>query len=220
MFKTELHAHCADVSPCGQVPADRLAETYINAGYTTLVLTDHYGEYSLPDWRTDGATVTADKFLRGYEAVKKHAAGRLNVLLGMEIRFLESDNDYLVYGMNRELMLKAENAFEWGVRKFSEFCRENGVILVQAHPFRDNMRITDPAVLGGIEVVNGHPTAVSRNDIAQAWAEKYPRLIKTSGSDYHEAKYTPDKGILTDEPITDIGGLVSVLSSGGYELIF
>ncbi len=219
MFKTELHAHCANVSRCGQVPADKLAEIYINAGYTTLVLTDHFSDATFPDWRTDGAEKMAREFLAGYNAVKQHADGRLNVLLGMEIRFCESDNDYLVFGLKKEHISAAERVFEWGIGKYSEFCRENGLVIIQAHPFRNNMRITDPEIIDGVEVVNGNPRAVSRNEIAHAWADKYPKLIRTSGSDYHEAVFTPGKGILTSNPITSNSELISVLKSGDYEII-
>lgn len=219
MYKTELHAHCAAVSRCGQVPADKLAEIYINAGYTTLVLTDHFSDATFPDWRTDSEQSMAEYFLRGYTAVKQSAGDRLNVLLGMEIRFCESDNDYLVFGLKKEHILKAENVFEWGIRKYSEFCRENGLVIVQAHPFRDNMRITNPNLIDGVEAVNGNPCQDSRNDMTHLWAQKYPQLIKTSGSDYHESVFTPNKGILTKQPITTSEELIAALKSADYEII-
>ena len=36
-----------------------------------------------------------DKYLNGYYILKKEAEGKLNILLGMELRFDENINDYL-----------------------------------------------------------------------------------------------------------------------------
>jgi histidinol phosphatase-like PHP family hydrolase len=41
-YKIELHAHSSESSRCGSVEAAELVEKYINAGYSALVLTDHY----------------------------------------------------------------------------------------------------------------------------------------------------------------------------------
>ena len=41
-FKTELHAHTSEVSPCGHVTAPEVADRFIAQGYTSLVITNHY----------------------------------------------------------------------------------------------------------------------------------------------------------------------------------
>ena len=85
------------------------------------------------------------------------------------------------------------------------------------------MVITDPWSVDGYEVYNGHNEQRSRNEMALAWGT-YARTVRkrvifTSGSDKHDCHHVPDGGILTDEPITSMEQLVSVLESGEYKLM-
>lgn len=41
-YKYELHCHTDEVSLCGKVPAGEIAEMYRQAGYSGIVITDHY----------------------------------------------------------------------------------------------------------------------------------------------------------------------------------
>ena len=99
-----------------------------------------------------------------------------------------------------------------------QLARENGILTIQAHPFRMGMVTTHPNEVDGIEVFNGHPGHNSNNDIAEAWAKKYGKIM-TSGTDHHNPDHMPDGGILTDEPITSEKQLIEVLRSGNYDLI-
>ena len=68
-MKWELHAHCCETSLCGHVPAEELVKSYSGAGYTGLVLTDHYNEKTL-DALTGTPEEMVEKWLRGYEIEK------------------------------------------------------------------------------------------------------------------------------------------------------
>lgn len=48
-FRTELHAHTSVVSRCAQKTPAETAELYIAAGYSSIVLTNHYVAYNFPD---------------------------------------------------------------------------------------------------------------------------------------------------------------------------
>ena len=54
VFKTELHAHSEECSECACFPAEKVAEDYIKAGYTTLVLTNHFKRYETERMCRDG----------------------------------------------------------------------------------------------------------------------------------------------------------------------
>ena len=45
-------------------------------------------------------------FFEGYRAAKALETEDFTVLLGMELRFLENDNDYLVYGFNEDFAIR------------------------------------------------------------------------------------------------------------------
>ena len=74
-FKTELHAHTKETSNCGEVPAAELIEAYINAGYSTVVITDHLSTHTY--FRYDYVNMSWDEkidvFVRGWKAAKQAA---------------------------------------------------------------------------------------------------------------------------------------------------
>ena len=217
MFKTELHCHSNDVSACARVDVNDIVKKFTEANYSTLVLSnhfsrgtyDHVGAESWEDW--------IDKFINGYEKLKAAARGKLNVLLGMELRFNANDNDYLVFGITRKFLLKYPDIFTLNPHQFHAIAKENGCLFIQAHPFGNNMQVVPPDALDGVEVFNGHMGHDSRNDIAKAWAEKF-NLIKTSGTDFHYDSSPANGGILTDKEITTMSELVEILKSGNYTL--
>lgn len=215
-YKSELHAHTSEVSPCGNLTAPEVAERYIAAGYTTLVLTNHYCDYVI-----DNAGDTWEKkithYLSAYRLMKEYAGDRLYVLLGCELRFVGSANDYLIFGCTEEFLTAHPDLHRMSLRDFSTLARENGLLIVQAHPFRNGMTVVNPEYLDGIEVFNGHCNHHSRNQIADAWAKQYG-LLRTSGTDFHHPYQNADGGIVTDEPIRTMEQLVKVLKSGSYTL--
>lgn len=217
MFKTELHCHSKDVSACAQVSVDDIVNKYTDAGYSTLVLANHFSRWTYEHVKAESWEDWINKFLYGYENLKNAAEGKLNILLGMELRFNENDNDYLVFGVTKEFLLEHSEIFTLDPYKFHGIAKENGLLLVQAHPFRNNMQIIHPDALDGVEVFNGHKGHDSRNDIAMAWADKYS-LIKTSGTDFHYNHAPANGGILTDKEITSMSELIEVLKSGDYTL--
>ena len=158
-------------------------------------------------------------FLRGYNEAKKTANGRIPVLLGMELRFRtsEGDNDYLVYGINEDLLYNTPKILNMNSRTFYDLAHKNGFLVFQAHPFRVGMKVTNPKYLDGVEIFNGNPRHNSSNDIAEMWAKKYDLMV-TSGSDYHEIEDLGSGGIWFNKEITDNKTLVEELSKRNYEI--
>lgn len=194
--KLELHAHTANVSRCAHVRARDMVLHYIDAGYSGLVVTDHFNrelrEFIGSDWSTFVHT-----YLSGYREALDAAGDRLSVYLGMEIRFNENMNDYLVYGFDEDFLFENENLFDLTLKEFRHRYVHGPIRIAQAHPFRTNSTVTEPDLLDGIEVYNGNPRANSRNHFACVWAAYYRKAF-LSGSDHHEIEDTARGGILVD----------------------
>lgn len=218
MFKTELHCHSMDISECARVSVDDIIKKYTEAGYSTLVLANHLNRGTMKFNQTEQWKEFIEKYWSAYEKLKERAQGKLNILPGAELRFNENVNDYLLFGISKEFLLKYENMLELNPEKFHKIAKENGVLFVQAHPFRNGMTIVNPCHLDGVEVFNGHKGHDSRNEIAYAWAEKF-NLIKTSGTDFHYNDVPANAGIITDFEITSLDMLVSTIKEGNYTLI-
>lgn len=218
MFKTELHCHSKDVSACARVDVETIVRKFTEGGYSSIVLTNHLSTYTYDHIHARDWDDFIDKFVYGYKKLKEYAEGKLNILLGMELRFKNSPNDYLVFGPDEKFLREHPSILDMNVWEFHKLCQENGYLLIQAHPFRNGMTVNAPWDIDGVEVFNGHMGHDSRNDIAEMWANKYS-LIKTSGTDLHYTDVPTNAGIKTEYEITSMEQLVSTLKNGTYTLI-
>ena len=223
-FKTELHLHSAPVSACGKSYPEEIVQEYLDHGYHTVVLTNHFSRFTFKNKRKGDLSALpwqekVDYYMTGYEELKKAAEGKLNVLFGCELRSNIDENDYLIYGLDEAFLRRMENFYDMPTADVSAAIREAGFLFLQAHPFRDNMMMVNPQYLDGIEIFNGNPSQDSRTDIARIWADRFG-LIGTSGSDYHrtvEGAFAG--GIFTDERITTNEQLLEILRSGKFEML-
>ena len=218
MFKTELHCHSIDASPCSTETAETIVDIYVKAGYDTVVLTNHFSKQVYDIYGCKSMDEYTDIFMKAAKKMQEAAEGKLTVIIAAEIRFNDANNDYLCFGITEEYMRSEQGFFDLGPAKFHEISKEKGWLFIQAHPFRNYMMVINPAYLDGVEVYNGHIGHASRNFIANQWADEY-NLIKTSGTDLHYSYVPATGGILTDEKIVSIEQLISVLKSGEYTLL-
>lgn len=218
-MKWELHAHCCETSLCGHVPAEELVKSYAGAGYTGLVLTDHYNAKTLdPMDGTDAEKV--EKWLHGYELAR--VAGEkygLRVLFGLEARLPINENDYLIFGATPEFLRAHPLLYRGTLPELHRLANDCGAIVVQAHPFREVCMPAAAEDLDGVEVFNGHPRHDSRNPLALEFAAAHPHLIRTSGSDYHRTQDLATGGIETDRDIRTPADLVKCLKDNAFTRI-
>ncbi|MCR5041933.1 MAG: PHP domain-containing protein [Clostridia bacterium] len=208
----EMHLHTAQTSPCARVGAKEAALAYKKGGYSGIVVTDHF----TPNTFTAGTwEEKTEFFLKGYRAAKEAEDASFSVMLGMEIRFPANGNDFLLYGLTEEFLRQNPDINLMELDSFLPLAHDYGILVFQAHPFRDNMCVVRPDRLDGIEVFNANRRHDSRNSIAKMWASLY-RMKTVSGSDFHVAGDACRGGIYTAEEIRDSVQLASVLRSGNY----
>ncbi len=212
----DLHVHTSESSRCGKVSAADVVKRYINLGYDGICITDHMNKDNAKPFG-DTYEQKAEAFLRGYRAAQKAAGDSFKVILGMEIRFLEYDNDFLVYGFDEDFVFKRDLTNFENIEEFKPFAIENNLTVFQAHPFRENMTIIDPKYIDGMEVYNGHGGHDSRNDIAYRWACKY-NLRKSSSSDFHYDTGMEPGGMYFDNLPKDSHELAKMLLDESYHL--
>ncbi|MBR5515631.1 MAG: PHP domain-containing protein [Clostridia bacterium] len=223
MGKFELHVHTAENDLVAQEVGANIVKLYKDIGYDGVVITDHYFAIFY-DWFKDELEGKShreiiDRWLKGYRAAKEEGEKcGFTVLLGAEVRFDgPMINDYLVYGIDEEFLYNAPllNRLD-SLEELLKILPENAVV-VQAHPFRDNMTVKPPENIFGIEVYNGG-TQELRNKLAKDFARYYNKPM-TSGSDFHDKGALGKGGIITKNKINSIKELVSVLKSGDYTII-
>lgn len=219
-YFTELHLHTKESSSCSKVPAREMIDMYKSKGYSTIVVTDHcksklerLGDIS---WKEK-----IDYMYKGFDIAKKYGNEQgMNILLGVEITLELTNNEYidcLVYGIDKEFLYENENIYEYSLEKLYKLCNGKGYLLVQAHPFRDNVRLAPLEYIDGIEVFNGCHDEISRNDKALEYGSSTNKIL-TSGSDFHHLNDLARGGIITDIEIKDIKQLVEILKSKKFEI--
>ncbi|MBQ7120968.1 MAG: PHP domain-containing protein [Clostridia bacterium] len=212
----DTHIHTKEASSCSRVWAADIVNRYKELGYDGLIITDHF---SASQFKRHGETYAeqVQKYLSGYRAAKEFETEDFHIILGMELRFLENDNDYLVYGFDEDFVINNDLTRYNDPEEFRPVIEANNLIMFQAHPFRIGMTVVDPELLDGVEVYNGHGDHDSRNDIALKWAEKHG-LRKLSGSDFHGNLSLEPGGIYFEEYLTDSKQVAEALRSGKYTL--
>ncbi len=217
-YKYETHCHTKLVSRCGQLEVKELIEQYKSAGYSGIVLTDHYSPmtFDLPDFFSKKKAI--DHYLKAYREAKKYSDENFTVLLGMELRFHLTVNDYLIYGINEELLYELPFLLSLYIKKASKLFHEKGCLVLQAHPFREFITRSNYKYLDGVEVYNGKASPEA-NLNAEKWADEINSPIRISGSDCHRKTGVGLGGIVTDTPIKTNEDLLAVLKNGNFRLI-
>ena len=216
-YRIEMHAHTSPVSSCSEIPPKQLVDIYKPLGFDAVVITNHF-EYN-SRWPNKEEYIKA--YINDYEQAKQYGQEQgLKVYLGAEIRFTECNNDYLIFGVDRQMLSEIYDLLPYGVENFRKSYLMPDSLFIQAHPFRDGMKLVDPSLLDGVEVFNMHPNHNSRVGFASIYARENNLSIITSGSDFHHPN-KKHEGIASLRSATlpkDSFELASILKGGDYLL--
>ncbi len=186
MFKYETHLHTVQASACASASGKHQAMAYKKAGYTGIIITDHFFR---------GNTCISHKlpweerirlFCSGYEEAKAFGEQiNLQVFFGWEETF--EGQDFLIYGLDKEWMLNHPEMEFWTIREQFDIVNKNGGMVIHAHPFRDRPYIPKirlfPKLVNGVEVFNAC-NMEEENQRAYIYAKQYD-LPMTAGADSH-----------------------------------
>ena len=219
-YTTELHCHTSECSECGALTADEVARKYIRMGFDTLVLTNHLKTYECH--RLGGYERCVDLIFEAYDLAKATAAGKLNVILGVEVGLDEPRNDYLLYGVTKEFLLEDTHLCQRTPEEVYRRTKEAGIIFIQAHPLRQHCVVVESKYLDGYEVFNCQSDTTHNTEFfSEEWRKHRPcdAPIFTSGSDFHGDYSCADAGIVTAYPIVTTDDLLNTLRSRSYSII-
>lgn len=218
-YKYEIHCHTKEVSRCGQVYAKDAVAMYREKGYSGIVITDHYSPMTFSPLQVYRPQKFTEFYISGYKNALKAAGKDFTVLLGMELRFYATANDYLVYGITEDFLKNNGNLMTYYPRRFYNLARKNNLLFVQAHPFREGMIRSQPSHIDGCEIYNGKNRKSDANAKAEEWAKENNMQIRTGGSDFHKPKDLATSGIITETPIKTNDDLLKILRNNDFEII-
>lgn len=229
-FLYETHLHTSEGSACARSTGAEIARAYAEAGYTGIIVTNHffYGntavDRKLP-WKE-----WVEGFCKGYENAKEEGDKLgLQVFFGWESGY--GGPEFLVYGLDKEWLLQHPEIRDASVAEQLQLVHEDGGIVVQAHPFRRAYYIHGielfPEGVDGVEGYNvSHSSFIRKeedrnilwNDQAVAYAKEH-HLPLTSGSDQHNTRMLWG-GMVFPEKLKDIHDFAeAVLSNRAISLL-
>ena len=232
-MKIEMHAHTSEGSSCAKVPATEAIKMYAEAGFDGIVITNHYGraiveyrDYGDAIWPGLGEDVElrSEGYLKGWRRAKEvgEALG-IKVFLGMELTLDQGIEDFLLYGISEDFVLRHPDIFQWPLEKVYELCKAEGILIIQAHPCRagsvfwgsPDCQIQDERFLDGVELnqVQDHN---NNNPKVLEWIAKHPDKIVIMGSDFHKPHNVGCGWIETERDIQNMGDLVQCLKDGAF----
>ncbi len=215
----DTHVHTAETSPCGRVPAAQTVDYYAAHGYAGLVITDHLHQEFLNKAGKEGDwDLIVDRYMAGFTAAKKRGDEiGFDVIFGVEMRFTDNNNDYLVYGLD-EAWLRAHPYVI--CRTAREFFRKyhTEVLVMHAHPFRDGNETVFTDAVHGIELINTNARHDNFTEKAVSLYRAHPEYYLQAGSDMHRADDRCRAGIMVNRPIHDSFEYADLIRSGDYEL--
>ena len=211
-YKTELHTHTTPVSGCSEISPKQLVEVYKENGYDSFVLTNHFRAGMNGDTPEEKVNFYLDDY---YQCVEEGKRVGINVILGIEVRLNENKNEYLIYGICPEDLTEIYNKLDLSIDEFYRAVKNEKNVILQAHPFRNDMVLVNPESLDGAEAFNVHPNHNSRNGFAVKFTQEN-NLIATCGNDFHHMGQECLCATLTEEPIKDSYDLARILKSGAY----
>lgn len=216
-FKADLHVHTKPVSKCAEIPVKETIDLYAEAGFDSIVLVNHFNRHTLDKERGKTKKELISYYLSDYKEAKSYGKTRgVEVILGLEMRFTENINDYLVYGITESDVSKAYDFIDGEYPEFYKSFKNEDNLILQAHPFRDKMVLQDANLLDGIEVYNMHPNHNSRVALAAKFASIHPDFIITGGTDFHHPGHQAMCALRTKEKIKTSKQLAKILKSGDY----
>lgn len=213
MFKIETHLHTKESSPCGWISAAEQVRQYKEHGFDTVFITDHFADKCLSSFGASWEE-KVEQFLNGYRLAKE-AGDQLGVtvLLSAEYMLNDSCNHYLVYGITEEFLFAHPHIFEQNIADLHALTKANGMLLIQAHPFRGACFPT-PEHVDGLEVRNKNIRHFKDEDEGKALEiASAHHLLITAGSDAHRPEDVAVGGIASPFPVASAEEYIWLLKS-------
>lgn len=184
--RIELHAHTSPASSCADFPPEEVVETFYNAGYDGIAITNHFYVKEKIMSKESMLEVYKNDFLVAKETGEQLG---IKVYLGAELRFrYENANDYLLFGFELDQLDDIYDYLDGDLRTFYREYMNDDLFLIQAHPFREGMKRANPDFLNGVEAFNMHPHHNSCVTYASLFAQTYKK-VETIGTDYHHENH-------------------------------
>ncbi len=208
MLKIDTHVHSKAISQCSIVDCKTIVDEKKRLGYDGAILTNHCQSWYYPPQEH---ACYVERVIEEYRRGKEYADSQgFRLYLGLEVTIGDPNyTDWLLLGATEEFLRSTPCLYRRTQKELFELCEKNGVLLVQAHPYRGGDGAGDPRYMHGIEL-NGTardlPTFPRIREFAKANG-----LFVTCGTDYHDVEKTYFGGIYIPESCATSSDIVKYI---------
>ncbi len=219
-YAYEPHLHTTEGSACGKASGGDMARACKAAGYTGIIVTDHFFYGNTAVDRSLPWSHWVEAYCKGYEVAKEVGDKiGLQVFFGWEAGY--NGTDFLVYGLDKEWLLKHPEIKDASVEEQYQLVHKDGGIVIHAHPFREASYIPEirlyPEYVDGVEGINASHGTSLYDAQAQQYANKY-NFPQTAGSDIHSTDLFGG-GMAFAEKLTDIQDFIRAVMNRKGKLL-
>lgn len=187
-----------------------MVHVVLEHGMDGIILTNHYDE----KYVTNGDALSfAKKYLEEYYKVKQFGEQiGIKTFFGIELTMAKhNDVHMLIYGLSEESLLSHPNLYDYTQKELYEFVKNEGAILVQAHPFRGGKDVLlELNLLDGVEI-NCHPLYDETHLNKLSMIADNNNLLLTCGGDYHADTHRPKCGVYLPDDLNTTKEIVLYL---------
>ncbi|MBQ7678932.1 MAG: PHP domain-containing protein [Butyrivibrio sp.] len=186
-YAYETHLHTSEASACGMCPGVEMARAHKAAGYTGIIVTDHFVHGNTRIDRRLPWSEWVEGFCSGYEHARAEGDRiGLQVFFGWEACY--DGTEFLINGLSKEWLLAHPEIRDCTVEEQFHLVHEGGGLIVHCHPFREASYLNHislfPLFTDAVEVVNAAHKDPSYDEQARLYARIHNFPV-TAGSDIH-----------------------------------
>lgn len=228
-YKYETHTHTKEGSACAKWSAKESVTLYKDAGYTGIVITDHFFYGNTAVNRKLPWSEWVHRFTKGYRNAKTEGDKiGLQVFMGWESGY--NGTEFLIYGMDEEWLLNHPEIKDATIEEQYNLIHACDGLIIHAHPFREESYIKAirlyPKYVDGVEVFNASHSSLKStahynpefNKKALDYANAND-LLFSAGSDSH---FEPilNGGLVFDHKLKDINDFIDCIKTkSNYKLL-
>lgn len=193
-LKIDPHVHSKGISGCSRVSCEEIVDEKMKLGYDGVVLTNHCQSWY---YKTEEHTSFMKKMIAEFRRGKAYADQMgFRFYLGIEVSLNEPHYaDWLLYGVTEEFLLRSPCLYALTQKQLFEYCKEWGVVMIQAHPYRQSP--CEPKYMHGVEI-NCSDEDLNKVSLVEKIAKENDLLV-LCGTDYHFTERTFRGGIYVPE---------------------
>ena len=214
-IKIDPHVHSKGVSRCSRVSCEQIIDEKMRRGYDGVILTNHC---QLGYYPQDKHTEFMQKMIAEFKQGKAYADEKgFRFYLGIEVSLFEPHYaDWLLYGITEEFLLKSPCFFTLSQKELFDYCQQYGVVMIQAHPYRQSP--CEPKYMHGVEI-NCSDGDLDKITLVEDFAKAH-NLLVTCGTDYHFVERTFHGGIYIPENCDSAWDIARWMHTEGQVKVF